>query len=59
MSRISEYIKEIKGELKHVVWPGKKQTVYYTIIVIVLSIIVAYYLGLFDFIFLRGLELLV
>lgn len=52
-------MKEIKAELVHVVWPSRKQTVYYTILVIVLSIVVAYFLGLFDFIFLRGLQLLV
>jgi len=58
MSKISEYLKEIKAELKHVVWPSKKQTIQYTVIVIVLSIIIAYFLGLFDFIFLKGLETL-
>ncbi|HEU0085623.1 MAG TPA: preprotein translocase subunit SecE [Candidatus Paceibacterota bacterium] len=58
MAKVTEYFKEIKGELRHVVWPGKMQTVHYTVIVIVLSILVAYFLGLFDFIFLRALELL-
>ncbi len=59
MSKIKDYFKEIKAELAHVVWPSRKQTVYYTIIVIVLSVVVAYFLGLFDFIFLGGLKLLV
>jgi len=58
MSKITEYFKEIKAELKHVVWPSRTQTVYYTIIVVVLSLVIAYFLGLFDFIFLQGLELL-
>jgi preprotein translocase subunit SecE len=56
MSKATEYFKEIKGELKHVIWPSKKQTIFYTIIVIVLSVIVAYFLGVFDFIFSKGLE---
>ena len=56
MSKAIEYFKEIKGELKHVIWPSKKQTIFYTIIVIVLSVIVAYFLGVFDFIFSKGLE---
>ncbi|MFA5750928.1 MAG: preprotein translocase subunit SecE [Candidatus Paceibacterota bacterium] len=59
MSKISNYFNEIKTELKHVVWPGKIQTVHYTIIVIILSIVVAYFLGLFDFIFMKGLDLLI
>ena len=56
MSKITEYFKETKTELKHVIWPSKSQTFYYTLIVIVLSFIIAYYLGIFDFIFSKGLE---
>jgi preprotein translocase subunit SecE len=56
MSKITEYFKETKTELKHVVWPKRSQTLYYTLIVIVLSAITGYYLGIFDFIFSRGLE---
>ena len=56
MSKITEYFKEIKTELNHVVWPGKNKTILYTGIVIVLSVLVAYFLGVFDFIFSKGLE---
>ncbi len=56
MSKVTEYFKETKTELKHVIWPNRRQTLYYTLMVIVLSVIVAYYLGVFDFIFSRGLE---
>ena len=51
MSRITEYFKETKAELKHVIWPSRQQTFYYTLIVIVLSVLLAYFLGIFDFIF--------
>jgi len=56
MSKITEYFKETKAELKHVNWPGKRQTLYYTLIVVALSVIVAYFLGVFDFIFSTGLQ---
>lgn len=56
MSKITEYFKETKTELKHVIWPGRNQTLFYTVIVIVLSVLVAYYLGIFDFLFSKGLE---
>jgi preprotein translocase subunit SecE len=56
MSKITEYLKETKTELKHVIWPTKNQTIFFTLIVIVLSVLVAYFLGVFDFIFLQGLE---
>lgn len=56
MSRIGEYLKDTKSEIKHVIWPGKSQVFYYTLIVIVASVLVAYYLGVFDYLFSRGLE---
>jgi len=56
MSKLTEYFKETKTELKHVIWPGRRQTVFYTLIVIILSVLVAYYLGVFDFLFSKGLE---
>jgi len=55
MSKTTEYFKDIKGELKHVNWPTKNQTIAYTVIVIALSVLVAYFLGVFDFIFSQGL----
>jgi len=56
MSKITEYFKETKMELKHVIWPTKHQTIVYSIIVVILSVLIAYILGVFDFIFLQGLE---
>jgi len=54
--KITEYLKETKGELKHVIWPSRRQTLLYTVVVVVLSLIIAYFLGIFDFIFSKGLE---
>ncbi|MEK7614097.1 MAG: preprotein translocase subunit SecE [Patescibacteria group bacterium] len=46
---IIDYLKETRGELKHVSWPTKSQTMAFTVVVIVVSFVVAYFLGLFDF----------
>lgn len=56
MSKITEYFKDTKAELKHVIWPSKKQAFYYTLIVILLSVIISYYLGMFDYLFSLGLQ---
>ena len=56
MSKITQYLEETKTELKHVIWPSRNQTLYYTLIVIILSVVIAYYLGIFDFIFSQGLQ---
>ena len=55
-SKITEYLQETKTELKHVIWPSRSQTLYYTLIVIILSVVIAYYLGIWDFIFSQGLQ---
>jgi preprotein translocase subunit SecE len=50
------YIKESFGEIKHIKWPTKKETAAYTVAVIAIALLVAYYLGVFDFIFSKALE---
>ncbi len=47
---------ETKGELKHVSWPSKSQTINYTLIVIGVSIITAIFLSVFDGLFVYILE---
>jgi len=49
--KLIDYIKDTKGELKHVSWPTRKQSIWFTIIVIVISLITAFFLGFFDYIF--------
>ncbi len=56
MSKLTEYLKETKGELKHVTWPTKNQAILFTIVVVVFSLVVAIFLGAFDFIFTMGIK---
>jgi preprotein translocase subunit SecE len=51
MSKIGNYLKETKGEMKHVSWPSAKQAFYFTGIIIVIAILISAFLGLFDFVF--------
>lgn len=46
-----KYLKGVQHELGKVSWPTQKQSVYVTILVILLSVAIAYYLGAFDWIF--------
>lgn len=50
-----QYLKDTRGELHHVAWPTRVQTVIFTILVIALSILISLYLGFFDFLFTTGL----
>jgi preprotein translocase SecE subunit len=54
--KITEYLKEVRAELTHVSFPTKRQTTLFTVFVIVLSLGVALYLGLFDYLFKIGIE---
>jgi len=56
MKKILNYIRESKGEMKHVNWPTKNQTIVYTALVIALSVVVAFYLGFFDLVFTKILS---
>lgn len=48
---LSTYLKETKGELKHVSWPTRTQATLFTVLVIVVSILMALYLGAFDLLY--------
>jgi len=56
MNKIINYIKASIEELKKVTWPTKKETYRYTVLVIVVSLVVAAYLGGLDYLFTLGLR---
>ena len=49
MSSLMNFIREAKAELKKVTWPTRRQIWYWTLIVIVFTLVVSLYLGLVDF----------
>ena len=55
----TRYVKEAREELKKVTWPSQKETTKYSIIVIVLSLLVAAYFAGADWILNKGLEALI
>ncbi len=46
-----DYLRDTRGELRHVSWPSRSQTINYTIIVLIISIGTGLFLGLLDFLF--------
>jgi len=59
MNAIQDYFRGAIAEMKKVIWPNKKQTINYTVIVIVMSIGVAVFFGILDYVFTLGLEELI
>lgn len=56
MSKITDYLKGSIEEMKKVTWPTKKETKNYTFLVIGISLGMAAFLGLLDYVFNFGLE---
>ena len=53
-----QFLKEFKVEMKKVTWPSRKDTIASTSVVLVITIIVALYLGLADWLITRGIRLI-
>ena len=48
MASIPQFFREVRIEMAKVVWPTPRQLVVYTLVVIVLSVVLAIFLGLLD-----------
>ncbi|HBH45962.1 MAG: preprotein translocase subunit SecE [Candidatus Jacksonbacteria bacterium RIFOXYC2_FULL_44_29] len=51
IGKIIAYFQSARVELKKVTWPNREEIVQKTILVIVISVAIAIYLGLLDYIF--------
>lgn len=49
MERIINFLKEVRVELSKVSWPSRQQTINYTVVVIVIALFLAFYLGVLDY----------
>ncbi|MBD3359647.1 MAG: preprotein translocase subunit SecE [Candidatus Buchananbacteria bacterium] len=56
MKKLIQYIKDSITELKKVTWPTKKETTNYTLLVIGISLAVAAFIGIIDYILALGVE---
>ncbi|NCC63315.1 MAG: preprotein translocase subunit SecE [Spirochaetia bacterium] len=55
MKKLLRYFKESQLELKKVVWPSREAVISSTKVVLVSTVIVALFLGLVDFLLLKGI----
>lgn len=58
MDKALSYFREVKAELSRVTWPKRDEVVKLTATVVLISAIVAAYLGVLDYMFASALELL-
>jgi len=57
-TKLTSFLQESKQELSRVNWPSRQDTVRLTLIVVLMSLAVAIFLGALDFVFTYLLELL-
>ena len=48
VAKITKSFRDMRGEMKKVVWPSRKQTINNTVVVLVFMAIMAVIIGLFD-----------
>ncbi len=51
MKSFFTYLRNVRGELAHVVWPDRNQAMVHTVLIIFVSAIVAIYLSGLDYVF--------
>lgn len=51
MKNLLTYLKNVKGELSHVVWPSRKTAMSHTVLIILLSAFAALFIALLDYVF--------
>lgn len=56
MSRVLQYIKDTRAEVKHIQWPTRSQAIWFTVVVVIVSLLIAVYTGVFDWVFTHVLE---
>jgi preprotein translocase subunit SecE len=56
---VIQYLKDVRLELTKVVWPKKEEVIKLTLIVFIISVVVAAYTGALDFVFTKLLERLI
>lgn len=59
MSNLSKYLRDTVSEMKQVSWPTQQQAFLYTVIVILISVTVALFLGAFDFLFSSAISFII
>ena len=56
VNTVINYLKEVRFELDKVIWPNRNEVTKLTLTIVVITLIVAVYLGALDYVFTKALE---
>ncbi len=58
IERVRKYFASVRGEAQRVSWPSRKEVITFTVLILLMTVILAAYLGLLDVVFRRGVHFL-
>jgi preprotein translocase subunit SecE len=53
---VLKYLKEAQEEFNKITWPTRKETINYSLVVVIISVLLAVFIGLSDYILNLGVE---
>ena len=56
IGRVKEFVQEVLGEFRRVTWPTREQLVNSTVVVIIVTVVLAFFLGAVDIALARVVE---
>jgi preprotein translocase subunit SecE len=59
MGKALDFLREVRVELTKVIWPNLDQVIKLTVIVVIVTLAVGFFLGAIDFLLAEGLRILI
>ena len=59
MQQLTQYLRDTVAEMKQVKWPTQNQAMIYTALIILVCIVIAIFVSIFDFIFASGIDFII
>ncbi len=58
MERVRRYFLSVRGEAQRVSWPSRREVITFTVLILLMTAILAAYLGVLDVVFQQGVRFL-
>ena len=59
MHTLTTYLRNVREEFRHIVWPSNRTAVAHTLVVVLIALLVALFVGVLDFAFRTGVSTIV
>jgi preprotein translocase SecE subunit len=56
MASFISYLKNVRAEMRHVVWPSQRQAIAHVILIVLISVFTALFIAALDYAFTNGLR---